>query len=127
VAQEVGSQFSTRIEGTCVKHRFGKSSIKMYDKSGIALRIETTTNDVSFFKHHRRVEHRDSPPTRALAPVADQRIGRVASHAARLCGQCLRQGQQRHLRIEVPPRKNATDSRSVVAGGVNTRCTVAFR
>ncbi len=69
LAQEIGSQFSTRIEGTCVKHRFGKSSIKMYDKSGIVLRIETTTNDVSFFKHHRRVEHRDSPPTRALAPV----------------------------------------------------------
>ena len=69
LAQEIGSQFSTRIEGTCVKHRFGKSSIKMYDKSGIVLRIETTTNDVSFFKHHRKVEHREGPPTRALAPV----------------------------------------------------------
>jgi hypothetical protein len=69
LAQEIGSQFSTRIEGTCVKHRFGKSSIKMYDKAGIVLRIETTTNDVSFFKHHRKVEHRDRPPTRELAPV----------------------------------------------------------
>jgi hypothetical protein len=69
LAQEVGSQFSTRIEGTCVKHRFGKSSIKMYDKCGIVLRIETTTNNVSFFKHHRKVEHRDRPPTRDLAPV----------------------------------------------------------
>jgi hypothetical protein len=70
LAQEVGSQFSTRIEGTCVKHRFGKSSIKMYDKSGIVLRIETTTNDVSFFKHHRRVEHRYSPPPfRTFSPT----------------------------------------------------------
>jgi hypothetical protein len=69
LAQEIGSQFSTRIEGTCVKHRFGKSSIKMYDKCAIVLRIETTTNDVSFFKHHRRVEHRDRPPTRELAAV----------------------------------------------------------
>ena len=69
LAQEIGSQFSTRIEGTCVKHRFGKSSIKMYDKCGIVLRIETTTNDVSFFKHHRKVEHRDRAPTRELAPV----------------------------------------------------------
>ena len=42
LAQEIGSQFSTRIEGTCVKHRFGKASIKMYDKAGIVLRIETT-------------------------------------------------------------------------------------
>jgi hypothetical protein len=69
LAQEIGSQFSTRIEGTCVKHRFGKSSIKMYDKAGIVLRIETTTNDVSFFKHHRKVEHRNGPATRDLAPV----------------------------------------------------------
>jgi hypothetical protein len=76
LAQEVGSQFSTRIEGTCIKHRFGKSSIKMYDKCGIVLRIETTTNDVSSFKHHRKVEHRGGrastrgrAPTRELAPV----------------------------------------------------------
>jgi hypothetical protein len=69
LAQEIGSQFSTRIEGTCVKHRFGKSSIKMYDKCGIVLRIETTANDVSFFKHHRKVEHREGPPTRELARV----------------------------------------------------------
>ena len=52
-----------------MKHRFGKSSIKMYDKAGVVLRIETTTNDVSFFKHHRKVEHRDRPPTRELALV----------------------------------------------------------
>jgi hypothetical protein len=69
LAQEVGTRFSTRIEGTCVKHRFGKSSIKMYDKAGVVLRLETTTNDVSFFKHHRKVEHRDRPATRELAPV----------------------------------------------------------
>ncbi len=71
LAQELGSQFSTRIEGTCIKHRFGDASIKMYDKFGQILRIETTTNDVSFFKHHRKVpaEHRDRPATRGLAPV----------------------------------------------------------
>jgi hypothetical protein len=69
LAQQVGSQFSTRIEGICIKHRFGKCSIKMYDKHGIVLRIETTANDVCFFKHHRKVEHRKGPPTRALAPV----------------------------------------------------------
>jgi len=65
----LSSQFSTRIEGTCIKHRFGNASIKMYDKFGQILRIETTTNDVSFFKHHRKVEHRQGPPTRGLAAV----------------------------------------------------------
>jgi len=69
LAQEIGCQFSTRIEGTCIKHRFGSSSIKMYDKFACVLRIETTTNDVSFFKHYRKVEHRQGPPTRTLAPV----------------------------------------------------------
>jgi hypothetical protein len=69
LAQEIGSQFSTRIEGTCIEHRFGDASIKMYDKFGCVLRIETTTNDVSFFKHHRKVEHRQGPTTRDLAPV----------------------------------------------------------
>ena len=69
LAQEVGSQFATRMEGTCIKHRFGKSSIKMYDKFALVLRLETTSNDVSTFKHHRKVEHRQGPATRALAPV----------------------------------------------------------
>jgi hypothetical protein len=69
VAAEIGSQFSTRIEGTCIKHRYGKCSVKMYDKFGLVLRLETTTNDVSFFKHHRKVEHRDKSSTFELAPV----------------------------------------------------------
>jgi hypothetical protein len=36
----------------------------MYDKHGIVLRIETTINGVSFFKHHRKVEHRRGPASR---------------------------------------------------------------
>ena len=56
---EMGNHFSTRIEGTCIKHRMGKVAVKMYDKFGIVLRVETVANEVSFFKHHRRVEHRN--------------------------------------------------------------------
>jgi len=67
--QEVGSFYATRPWGTCVRHRFGKISIKMYDKGGIVLRIETTADDVSAFKHHRQVEHRNGPPTMQLAEV----------------------------------------------------------
>lgn len=69
LAQEIGSRFSTRIEGTCIKHRFGQAQVKMYDKLGRILRIETTVNNVSFFKHHRKVEHREGPSTRELAPL----------------------------------------------------------
>lgn len=63
---EMGNNFSTRIEGTCIKFRMGSTSIKMYDKHGIILRIETTTNDVSFFKHYRQVEHRDGTTSMEL-------------------------------------------------------------
>lgn len=52
-------QFSTRIEGHSIRHHMGKNGIKMYDKLGCILRIETFTNDVTFFRHHRRVEHHD--------------------------------------------------------------------
>jgi hypothetical protein len=69
LAQEIGSRFETRIEGTCIKHRLGKAQVKMYDKFNRVLRIETTVNDVSFFKHHRKVEHRQGPSTRELASV----------------------------------------------------------
>jgi hypothetical protein len=69
LAQEIGSRFATRIDGTCIKHRFGKTGVKMYDKFGRLLRLETTTNDVSFFKHHRKVEHHDGHSTRELAPL----------------------------------------------------------
>lgn len=56
---ELGGQFSTRLEGHTLRHFMGKNGIKMYDKFGRILRIETFSNDLSFFKHHRRVEHRD--------------------------------------------------------------------
>jgi hypothetical protein len=69
VAQEIGSRLSTRIEGTCIKHRFGSVSLKLYDKAGRILRLETTANDVTFFHHHRKVEQRDGHTVRKLAPV----------------------------------------------------------
>jgi hypothetical protein len=69
LAAEIGSRLSTRIEGTCIKHKFGSCSVKMYDKFARILRIETTTNDVSFFKHHRKVEHRSGYATREVAPL----------------------------------------------------------
>jgi len=66
---EVGNDFSTRIQGTRIRHQMGRSALKMYDKFGHVLRIETVTNDVSAFKHHRTVEHRDGTRETALASV----------------------------------------------------------
>jgi hypothetical protein len=66
---EIGNRFDTRIQGTCIKHRMGPVAVKMYDKFGLALRVETVANDVSFFKHHRRVEHRDGTWQTKDAPL----------------------------------------------------------
>lgn len=69
LAQEIGSRLSIRIEGRCIKHYVGAAGVKVYDKFSRVLRIETTVNDVSFFKHHRKVEHKGSTATRELAPL----------------------------------------------------------
>lgn len=69
LAQELGSRLSTRIEGRCIKHHMGAAGVKVYDKFSRVLRVETTVNDVSFFKHHRKVEHKDRHATRELAPL----------------------------------------------------------
>jgi hypothetical protein len=62
---EMGNRFNTRIQGTRIKHTMGPVSIKMDDKFRLILRIETTVVNVSFFKHHREVEHQDG--TRSMA------------------------------------------------------------
>jgi len=66
---EVGNDFNTRIQGTRIRHQMGRVALKMYDKLGHVLRIETVVNDVSFFKYHRTVEHRDGTRDKKLAPV----------------------------------------------------------
>ena len=66
---ELGNDFHTRIEGTRIKHHMGPVAIKMYDKHALVMRIETTANDVSFFRHHRKVEHRDGTVDARLAPM----------------------------------------------------------
>jgi len=66
---EMGNDFHTRIEGSRIKHHMGAVSIKMYDKFALVLRIETTANDVSFFKHYRPVVHRNGSSEMKLASV----------------------------------------------------------
>ena len=58
---EVLTRFKQRPEGICVRHHAGRNSIKVYDKAGSVLRVETTINDPSEFKRRRRAQgDRDS-------------------------------------------------------------------
>ena len=65
----LGSDLVRHREGFCLRHYLGPAGIKLYDKFQRVLRIETFTNDVSFFKHHRRVEHRDGTHGYATADL----------------------------------------------------------
>lgn len=66
---EIGNNFNTRIQGTRIKHQMGAVSIKMYDKFGLALRIETTADDVSEFKLYREVDQRDGNKVKKMATM----------------------------------------------------------
>ncbi|HKK58602.1 MAG TPA: hypothetical protein VJ937_03935 [Salinivirga sp.] len=66
---EVGNNYNVRIEGSRIKHSMGSVSIKMYDKFHKILRIETTSNDISFFKHFREVVHRDGTTSHKMASL----------------------------------------------------------
>jgi hypothetical protein len=66
---EMGNRFNKRWLGTRIKHQMGPVSIKMYDKFSFILRIETTVNNVSFFKQYREVQHRDGTATMKWAPM----------------------------------------------------------
>jgi hypothetical protein len=53
---EVVSDLKARPEGLRIKHRLNFNSLKMYDKQGSVLRVETTINDARDLKVYRRKE-----------------------------------------------------------------------
>lgn len=53
---QVTSDYRRRPEGLRVKHAVGRNSVKMYDKQGSVLRVETTINDPEDMKVYRRLE-----------------------------------------------------------------------
>jgi hypothetical protein len=55
---EVSTRLQKRFPGTRIKHTLGPVSLKLYDKFGLILRLETTVNDVTFFQQYRVVRHR---------------------------------------------------------------------
>ncbi len=48
--KEIGTNYNQRILGTRIKYHIGDISIKMYDKFGRVLRIESAYNDISTFR-----------------------------------------------------------------------------
>ncbi len=121
-SREVTRDLQRRPEGVRLKHTVGGNSIKMYDKAGSLLRIETTINEASRFKvrrvvgdgtpsHHlldpvsQRVIH-DGRPYRALHPISPQEAPLLR---AVLRGEFLLHGfSNRDLRAVLAPDAEAT-------------------
>jgi hypothetical protein len=53
---EIVSDYRSRPEGVCVKHRAEGNAIKVYDKGGSVLRIETTINNPAAYRSYRASE-----------------------------------------------------------------------
>jgi len=66
---EVDTLFNTRIEGRRIRHSYGRCSVKMYDKFGFILRVETTSNDIKMFKDYREVNHRNGTTSFQIKPL----------------------------------------------------------
>jgi hypothetical protein len=65
---EVTSDLKHRPEGVRLKHRVGRNSLKLYDKQGSVLRVETTLNDVAPYQSFRAATN-DPGGTPAWRPL----------------------------------------------------------
>jgi hypothetical protein len=97
---EMGNRLNTRILGTCIRHRMGPVSLKMYDKFGLVLRIEMTVNNVAFFQQYREVVHTDGQREMKWAPM------QKSIHSLGALRETLLAANQRYLKflsdIETP-------------------------
>lgn len=67
--QEVQTHRGERVEGVRVKHGVGSNRLKMYDKAGVVLRIETVINDPTAFKVRRWRQTKDGRRELAWQPL----------------------------------------------------------
>lgn len=81
--REVTSDLQRRVEGVRLKHVVGENSIKMYDKAGRVVRIETTINNPGRFKVRRETRTGQLAWQPLRKGIADMRrraaIGRAAN------------------------------------------------
>jgi len=66
---EILNDLKKRWSGARIKHRMKENWIKMYDKAGLVLRIETVINDPGEFKVYRTTTHRDGTQSTGWYPM----------------------------------------------------------
>jgi hypothetical protein len=67
---EVHTELKTdRLFGTRIKHRMRSNWLKMYDKFGLILRVETVINDAKAFAVYRKRYHHDGTSSQGYFPM----------------------------------------------------------
>lgn len=66
---ESTGHYNHRREGVCIKHWVGGNSIKMYDKAGSVLRVETTINKPKSFFVYREDKNKKMPMRKGVADL----------------------------------------------------------
>jgi hypothetical protein len=90
---EMGNRFNRRWIGTRIKHQMRPVSVKLYDKFNFILRIETTVNNLSFFKQYRQEQHRDGTASMRWAPM------KKTIHSLPALRELLAAANQRYLKF----------------------------
>jgi hypothetical protein len=107
------SQMPKRLPGRRVKHRMKRNWMKMYNKEGAVLRVETVINDPEEFRIRRRVR-RHGRSVMAWVPL--RKGVAFLSRYQEICGQCNRRYLDALAHVDDPtPAIRALDALSARA------------
>lgn len=112
---QLNTHLGRRYAGLRLKHSFGPASVKLYNKPGGILRLEMTTYDVSFFKHHRQVVHRDGSKEQCLAAM------KKSIYSVRDLAQLMRAGLKRYSQWLASLREHTAGQRDTTRLGQPAR------
>jgi hypothetical protein len=75
---------SVRVPGACIKHFMKRNWLKMYDKLGLLLRVETVINQPGEFKVLRDCQHRDGTTSLGWFPMC-KGVGNLHHYQSHAC------------------------------------------
>jgi hypothetical protein len=118
------SQMPKRLPGRRVKHRMKRHWLKLYNKEGVVLRVETVINDPTEFRIRRRVR-RHGRTVMAWVPL--RKGVAFLSRYQRICGHCNARYLEALAQVDDPtPALRALDALSTRAPTPNGRSERAF-
>jgi hypothetical protein len=120
--REVTGSYQSRTEGVRVKHCLGNNSVKMYDKAGSVLRIETTINDAGMFEVYRRAQGNQESELRwrkmrkAVADIERRgEVGRASNSRYLTALAAVHRTARVHAVLDPVSRKKTVDGKPVRA------------